>query len=308
MSGKICSERFDSLSYMRGISSWAGAFLGLAMVFPASPSTAQAPDNFRWVDFHSPNDQDVVNWVRRALEQQKWTAIREIGVEYDQALVITTNRNTAQGTPNRDSFSAWSVSLANRAVTHIIDGTNLRIEDWLLLDVTSPRELAVLYDDCADCDATTYFTTLHYDLRQHTWAARWLQGGGKTIAVWSAKAPLGVTQTQVFAVMADSNGHETLGTWSHLDHGKDKPAQDSVYRFDVDLQTGIERNQLLSGRDAASMKDRLCHGQDFVPGLSRGQDSALCVPPATEKPRYERKPVTTPPANNKGQSRPPGSR
>lgn len=291
---------------MRSLLCWAVALLMMAI--GVGSCTAQAPDSFRWIDFHSPNDQDVVNWVRRALDQQKWTAIREIGVEYDQALVITTNRNSGQGTPNRDSFSAWSVSLANRAVTHIIDGTNLRIEDWLLLDVASPRELAVLYDDCADCDPTTYFTTLHYDLRQHTWAARWLQGGGKTIAVWSAKAPLGVSQTQVFAVMADSNGHELLGKWSHLDHGKDKPVQDSVYRFDVDSQTGIERNQLLSGRDAASMKERLCHGQDFVPGLSRGQDSALCVPPAAEKPRYERKPVTTPPANNKGQSRPPGSR
>ena len=288
---------------MRSTFWWAVAFAVMAMVGSGS-STAQAPDSFRWIDFHSPNDQDVVNWVTRALQEQKWTAIREIGVQYDQALVITTSRNSPQGAPNRDSFSIWSVSLANRALTHLIDGTNLRISDWLLLDVTSPRELAVLYDDCADCDATTYFTTLHYDLRQHTWAARWLQGGGKTVTVWSAKAPLGVTRTQVFAVMADSNGHEVLGTWTHLDYGKEKQPEDSVYRFDVDSQTGVERNQLLFGRDAAVMKEHLCHGQDLVPGLSRGQNSALCAPPAADKPRYERKPVTTPPKNNQGQAQP----
>lgn len=290
---------------MRGIFWWAVAVVATAV--GAASCTAQAPDNFRWVDFHAPNDQDVVNWVRRALEQQKWTAIREIGVEYDQALVITTYRNSPQGAPNRDSFSVWSVSLANRAVTHIIDGTNLRIADWLLLDVTRPRELALVYDDCADCDATTYFTTVHYDLRQHTWAARWLQGGGKTVAVRSAKAPLGVTQTQVFAVMAESNGHEVLGTWSHLDYGKQKTAEDSLYRFDVDSQTGMERSQLLFGRDAAVMKERLCRG-DVVPGLSGGQDSALCVDPTAQKTHFERKPVTTPPKNNQGQSRPPGSK
>lgn len=288
---------------MRGACWWAGVVGALVVMFAAPPSIAQAPDNFRWVDFHSPNDQDVVNWVRRALEQQKWTAIREIGVEYDQALVITTNRNSPQAAPNRDAFSIWSVSLANRAVAHVIDGTNLKIADWVLLDVTSPRELAMLYDDCADCDATTYFTTLHYDLRQHAWAARWLQGGGKTIPVWSAKAPVGVIQTQVYAVLADSNGHEILGTWIHLDYGAGKTAQDSVYRFDVDSQTGIEQNQPLAGRDAATMKERLCHG-DTVPGLRRGQDSTLCVSPPTEKPKYERKPVTTPPKNNQGQSRP----
>ena len=287
---------------MRGFVVWTVALVVIATSVGAASSAAQAPDSFRWIDFHSPNDQDVVNWVTRALQEQKWTAIRDIGVQYDQALVITTNRNSAQATPNRDSFSVWSVSLANRALTHIIDGTNLRVMDWLLLDVGSPRELSVLYDDCSDCDATTYFTTLHYDLRQHTWAARWLQGGGKTVAVWSAKAPMGVTRTQVFAVMADSNGHEVLGTWSHLDYGKQKPAEESVYRFDVDSQTGSERNQLLSGREAASMKEHLCHGGDFVPGLSRGQNSVLCVEPAAEKSRHERKPVTTPPKNNQGRS------
>ena len=287
---------------MRSILRCAVALVATAVGAASCP--AQAPDSFRWVDFHSSADQDVVNWVTRALQEQKWTAIREIGVEYDQALVITTSRNSAQGTPSRDSFSIWSVSLANRALTHLIDGKNLRITDWLLLDPGSPRELSVLYEDCIDCDATTYFTTLHYDLRQHTWAVRWLQGGGKTIAVWSAKAPVGVVRTQVYGVMADSNGHEVLGTWSHLDYGKEKPAEDSVYRFDVDPQTGIERNQLLFGRDAASMKEHLCHGQDFVPGLSRGQDSSPCVEPAAGKQRYERKPVTTPPKNNQGQSRP----
>ena len=288
---------------MRGVVFWVVALVAMATSLGVGSSTAQAPDSFRWIDFHSPNDQDVVNWVTRALHEQKWTAIREIGVQYDQALVITTNRNSPQGAPSRDAFSIWSVSLANRALTHLIDGTNLRVTDWLLLDVGSPRELSVLYDDCSDCDATTYFTTLHYDLRQHSWAARWMQGGGKTVAVWTAKAPMGVSQTQVFAVMADSNGHEVLGTWSHLDYGKEKAVEESVYRFDVDPQTGIERNQRLFGRDAVSMKEHLCHGGDFVPGLSHGQSSALCVDPE-RPPRYERKPVTTPPKNNQGQSRP----
>jgi len=263
---------------------------------------AQAPDSFRWVDFHSPNDQDVVNWVTRALAAQKWTAIREIGVQYDGALVITTNRNSPQGTPNRDTFSIWSVSLANRAVTHLIDGTNLRLMDWLLLNVGQGRELSLLYDDCSDCEATTYFTALHYDLRQHIWNARWLEGT-KTIPVWTTKNPMGVMQTQVYAVLADSNGHEVLGAWNHLDYGGTKPAQDFVYRYDVDPQTDIERNTLLSGPDEARMKDRLCLGQDAVPGLNRGRNSELCQS-AAQKPVNQRRPVTTPPRNNQGQSRP----
>src|SRR5579859_462660 len=116
---------FDSLRDMRSILRCAVALI-VAAASASSPSTAQAPDAFRWIDFHSPNDQDVVNWVERALATQRWTAIREIGLQYDQALVITTFRNSPQATPNHDAFSIWSVSMSNRALTHIIDGTNLR--------------------------------------------------------------------------------------------------------------------------------------------------------------------------------------
>jgi hypothetical protein len=291
---------------MRGLSWWAIVGLQvLAMASFSCSSSAQAPDSFRWIDFHGQDDQDVVVWVTRALAGQKWTAIREIGVEYDAALVITSFRTSPQASPNHDTFSIWSVSLANRELTHIADGVNLHLTDWLLLDVGQGRELGALYDDCNDCQATTYFTTLHYDLRQHKFAGRWMKSG-KAVTVWSTNVALGATQTQVYAVMADDNGRETLGTWSHLDYGKEKPAEDAVYRYDIDQQSDTERSVVLSGKDAASMKDRLCRAQDAVPGLSRGQDSSLCE--ISVKPRYNGKPVTTPPANNHGQSVPPGVR
>lgn len=291
---------------MRCIPRWAIAgLIALATASGPSLSTAQAPDTFRWIDFHSPADQDVVVWVTRALDGQKWSAIREIGVQYDAALVVTNYRSSPQASPNRDNFTIWSISLADRKLTRIVDGTNLRLTDWLLLDVGQGRELGAIYDDCNDCAATTYFTAFHYDLSNHIWNGRWMLEG-KAVPISTANSPMGATQSQVWAVMSDSNGHETLGTWNHIDYGKTKPAEDFVYRYDVDPTTDIERNQLLSGHDAATMKDRLCHAQDAVPGLFRGQESELCqtTPP---KPHNERKPVTTPPANNQGQSKPPGA-
>ncbi|MGA9584488.1 MAG: hypothetical protein WBQ95_04120 [Terracidiphilus sp.] len=288
---------------MRGIPRWAIAgFIASTMATVTSSCTAQAPDTFRWIDFHSPADQDVVVWVTRALDNEKWTAIREIGVEYDAALVIATIRANPQAAPDRDTFSIWSISLSDRKLTHLVDGANLRLMDWLLLNVGQGGELSALYDDCNDCQATTYFTAFHYDLRQHTFAARWMQGG-EAAPVWASNPALGVTQTQVFAVMADGNGRETLGTCNHLDYGKEKPAEETVYRYDIDPLSDGERTQLLSGRDAATMKDRLCRAEDAVPGLSRGQDSSVCQ--TSQKPHHERRPVTTPPANNQGQSRPP---
>ena len=78
-----------------------------------------------------------------------------------------------------------------------------------------------------------------------------------------------------------------------------------LYRYDLDPFSGLERTQLLSGKEADAMKQRLCPAQDAAPDLARGQDSPLCQ--QTLKPRPERKPVTTPPANNHGQSAPPGA-
>jgi len=44
---------------------------------------AAADRHFRWVDFHSSEDQSIVIWVTRSMQVEKWTAIREIGVLYD---------------------------------------------------------------------------------------------------------------------------------------------------------------------------------------------------------------------------------
>lgn len=300
---KFCLESSAIGKPLRGL--WRVITL-IALVLGAIPIGAQqAPDTFRWIDFHSAKDQDVVVWVTRALDGQRWTSIRDIGVEYDAALVFTSMRAGLQAAGNADTLSAWSVSLTTRAVTPLLSGVNLRLLDWMLFAEGKPRELGALYDNCRDCEATTFFTAFYYDLRSHGWAARWMRGG-QAVPVWTSAAPPGVTQTQIYAAMADPNGHETFGTWNHLEYGNQKAAEDFVYRYDLDPSGGIERTQLLFGRDAAAMKLRLCRPDDTVADLARGQDSMLCQ--KGQKMRWERKPVTTPPAHNQGQSSPPGAR
>ena len=257
------------------------------------------------MDFKSQADQDVIVWVTRALAAEKWTAIREIGVQYDAALVVTTLRPTPQSPANADTFAVWSVSLTNHAVTPLLKGANLRLLDWMRFREGGLLEVGVLYDNCNVCAADTYFTAFRYDISQHTFAARWMRGE-QAIPVWSANAPAGVAWSQVYAVLAEPNGREFVSTWNNFDYGKLKPAEDFVYQYDLDPFRGLERTQLLSGKQAEAMKQRLCRGQDAVPGLTRGQDSQLCL--EILRPGYERKPVTTPPANNHGQSVPPGAR
>jgi hypothetical protein len=285
---------------------WKHRFFSLILVFLSSMAvSAEAQqDSFRWIDFHSAKDQDIVIWVTRSLEPEKWTAIREIGVEYDAALVVTTQRTTPQSPANADSFAVWSVSLTTHAVTPLLTGVNPRWLEWIQLGEGKPREPAFLYDNCAECAADTYLTAFRYDVTQHGWTARWMRGG-QGVPVLSANAPAGVDWTQVYAVVSEPNGRQQVGTWSHFDYGKIKPAEDFVYLYEVDPASGLERTQLLSGKPAEALELRLCGAQEAA-GLAHGQDSLLCQ--QLVKPRAERRPVTTPPANNRGRSEPPGHR
>ena len=262
----------------------------------------QAPDTFRWIDFHSPKDQDTVVWVTRSLAVQDWTAIREIAVEYDAALVVTTKRANPQSAANADTFSVWSVSLTNHIVAPLISGVNLRWLDWMRFADGAPEELAILYDNCHDCVANTYFTAFHYDVPTHRWIARWIRGG-QGAPMWSANTPPGIQWTQVYAGIAEPNGREYVATWSHFDYDNKKPSNDVVFRYELDPISGLERSQQLVGKMPTAMQMRLCRAQDAVPDLQRGQDSQLCRD--LIKPIPERKPVTTPPGNNRGQSAPP---
>jgi hypothetical protein len=285
----------------RFLSALIAAALAVAAPMPAQ----QAPENFRWIDFHSAKEADTIAWVTRSLEPEKWTAIREIGVQYDAALVVTTLRANPQSQPATDTFTVWSLSLTNHSLTPLIKGVNLRLLDWMLLAEGHPRELAALYDDCNECAATTFFSAFHYDFTQHIWVARWMRGT-QAAPVWSANPPAGVALSQLYAVLAEPNGRQLIATWSHFDYGKEKDPEDSVFRYDLDPFSNLERTQLLSGKEAESMKQRLCTAQGAIPSLVRGQDSPLCQ--QTQKPQPERKPVITPPANNHGQSQPPKAR
>jgi hypothetical protein len=263
---------------------------------------AQPPtDTFRWVDFHSTQDQSIVVWVTRSLQVEKWTAIREIGVLYDAALIVTSNRTSPQSSPDTDTFTIWNASLTSHVIAPLLTGVNLRWFDWEHFVDGGPAELTLLYDNCGECAASTFFTAFRYDAAHHMWTLRWLRGG-QGVLVWNAVPPTatGITWTQVYAVMGGADGRALLATWNHFEYGKQKPPSNTVFRYDVDPMTGLDRTIELTGHDAEEMELRLCRGQDTVQGLERGQDSAACTQLMSTQP--QRKPVTTPPANNRGQS------
>lgn len=239
------------------------------------PDAAQQSGSFYWVNFHSPKDQSIVVWVTRSLVVADWTNIREIGVMYDSALVVTTNRATPQSLPDTDSFNVWDVSLTSHMVTPLLKGVHLRWLALLRFFASSPMEPAVLYDNCRQCAANTYFTAFHYNVATRRWEARWVNGG-EGVAVWNTNHPAGMDWTQVYAVVTAGNGIAQLVTWNHFDFGPGKPPEDSIFRYDVDPFSGLDRTAVVSGRELEATKTALCNAQDAVTGLARGQDSDLC--------------------------------
>lgn len=279
-----------------------------ALVLAIPLSAQQTSDTFRWIDFHSAQDQNIVAWVTRSLQVENWTAIREIGVVYDAALVVTATRTKPDAAPGDDTFTVWNASLTSHAVAPLVTGVNLRWFDWQHFANGAPTELTVLYDNCVNCAASTFFTAFHYNVPQHTWEARWIRGGQGALA-WSATSSSngGVVWTQVYAVMNAGDGREQLCAWNHFDYGKQREPSNTIFCYDADPFSGLDRTQEVSGKEAEdAMELRLCRGQDAVQGLERGQDSDVCQQLLNAKPL--RKPVTTPPANNQGRSAPPGGR
>ena len=177
---------------------WAA--FGLAVLLLSVPLCAEQ-DPFRWMDFHAEKDQDIVVWVTRALATENWSAIREIGVRWDAALVITTLRATPQSVPGTDTFAIYSVSLTNHAVTLLLRGANLRHLDYMHFAPSATEEPAILFDNCANCAADTYLTSFYYDPHQHMWGARWLRGN-QAVPLWTASTPPGIEWTQIYAAMA----------------------------------------------------------------------------------------------------------
>jgi hypothetical protein len=258
------------------------AALIAALFVAAIPASSQQPDtpqpqpgDFYWVNFHSQKDQNVVAWVTRSLAVADWTAIREIGVMYDAALVVTSNRAKAQSLPDTDSFNVWNVSLTSHLVTRVLSGVNLRWLASLRLFAGAPMEPAVLYDNCRQCAANTYFTTFHYNIVTRRWEARWVNGG-EGVTVWNTNHPAGMDWTQVYAVVTGGNGIAQLLTWNHFDFGPGKPPEDSIFRYDVDPFSRLDRTAVVTGKQVDDAKTELCGAQDAVAGLARGQDSDLC--------------------------------
>ncbi len=249
------------------------------MLGPHLICRAQVLDGFAWIDQKS--DAQTVARVAQLLSGKPYSALREIGVVGQQALVITTLRKDPIANPANDTFTAYGVSLKDGSVEELLDGANLRYIDWQKFYDYDTPELIALYDDCAQCKPTTFLTAFYIDRRTRRWGARWRRE--------IAGAPLysaDTTKNYVYALFMNVDQKVVLDTWASYPEqnktgGKGAALKSSrggeylfEYRIDIPSDQGTSRPLTL--RDALPVKQRLCKGEKIVFGIAGGQDSEAC--------------------------------
>jgi hypothetical protein len=280
----------------------------VVLIFLSSPMLrAQSIENFRWLDLRQPSDVQTI--VARALMNEPYTALREVGyigvppkepatppakaaaatasgtsnlvsnvlkmpVPRDaHLLVITAERSNSSALPDNDILSVYDVNQRQITATLLLRGPGLRILGWLRLWREGTPELVATYDDCTECQRTTFFTTFHIDMKTQQWQVRWPRStAGAPIFSEGQEANGG---QQVYALLDDEAGRVVLGTWAHFStHGR--PDTDVVYAYRVEYYGSHEAAEPMVGTQARAFEQRLCGGQGVLFGLADGQDSALC--------------------------------
>jgi hypothetical protein len=237
---------------------------------------AQVPDGFHWINLES--DKVTMAVVRRALQGQSFTAIREVGVKDNFALVITANRDADASVPSEDQLTIYSIALSTAKMQPIVNGYDIRLWEWM---GKNSEDLTISYYDCSDCEPAGLFTALH--LKPNVgWVARWqskkdgLNPGG-VIFVGDAGEPYTDDDvTEVFAVIKAADNSYAAGSWTHSYNTTTRKTEDSVLRYRVDMVTGKDIAETLTGARTEAWKRRICKEPLTLSRPNQGQDSQIC--------------------------------
>ncbi len=240
---------------------------------------SQVPDGFRWVDLR--REVSTVANIANALKGENYTAIREIGVWGEFALVMTAWRESGQATPLGDEWAVYSVSQRDWNAKELISGYNLEIKDWISFQSNGTQDLGVVYMDCWECEPGSLFTALHYDPREG-WRARWTNDKdpnhpGIVFLITDVGDPYTNEDVdQVFALITPPDGVASVGTWYYSKDLSTGKISDAATKFSVDQATGKDKAISLSGPAAKTWELKLCEAAYSPFGLSQGQSSRAC--------------------------------
>ena len=251
----------------------------IACLFLRVPAHGQTPSGFRWVDFK--REAATVSKVERALKDEDYSAIREIGLADGFALVLTVRRESGQTDFAGDLWRVYNLPTTTWIPQALLIGYNLQVKDWIKFQVRASQDLGVIYMDCWECEPATLFTALHYDPHSG-WRARWTNDKdpnhpGITMRITDVGDPYTNEDVdQIFSVTGSEKEVATVGTWYRSKDLTTGKISETVTKFWIDQSTGKEKSAGLTGPQATAWKFVLCKPRDSPYGLSQGQSSRAC--------------------------------
>jgi len=231
------------------------------------------------VDFK--RESATVQKVEQALRAEDYTAVREVGVSGDSALVMVINREVDQAVPEGDQWSVYNVSMKSGRVETVLVGYSLQIKGWISFRSRDEQDLAIVYLHCWECEPASLFTAFHYDPRDG-WRARWVnkenvKQPGITFRVTDVGDPYTNEDVdQVFAVLAPTDGAASVGTWYRSRDLATGKTREEAVKYSVDLSTGEDKSTVLIGSKAREWELQLCKARDSWSGPAMGQSSRAC--------------------------------
>lgn len=253
------------------------ALLTIPLLLLITTARAQLPANFSWINIES--DKKVMPIVRRALHDNSITAIREVGVQGNYALVMTASREDGSPTPDYDLWTIYNIALDSGKSRVMANGYGVKIQDWIPL---SGNELAMTYYDCWECEAATLFTTIHF-VKGLGWQARWPNKSNETNSFKPGAVLLNADygeseeeDRQIYAIVKQPNKSFAVGNWTQFRNDTTGKLEDDVERYFIDPATGQDRVERLTGKAAQDWERTLCTQSNILIQPSSGQDSRLC--------------------------------
>jgi hypothetical protein len=250
-------------------------FTVLAALAVGVRSNADTPQGFRWANLET--DSATMAKVRTALKGVAITAIREVGIEGDYALVMAVNREIDAPTPDYDQWYIYNLSLKTGQKRLLAFGYGVKQIDWI---GPGASELEITYYDCWECEAATLLTTLR--LTRTGWKARWVQ---KSEHVDYPQPGALVQETpeddtnevdQVFALVEGTSKSVEAGSWFHARNLQTGKIEDDVYRYWVDPTTDADHVDTVKGQAAVAWERKICDRSEIVSEPGIGQDSKAC--------------------------------
>ena len=240
---------------------------------------AQPPAGFHWVNFKQ--EPDTVNRIAQVLRGEDYSAIREIGVLADAALVFTTTRETDTDTPDGDMWTVYSISGEAGSFRKLFSGYEVHVAAWLKFAAGGDADLGITYLDCSGCEPAMLFTALHYE-RNEGWRARWpAKNPNRPPGILLMSSDAGAPDTdedveQIWAVLAPPSAPASVGTWYHARNRTTGQVTNLVTKWQVGPSSREEEPVTLNGSAAGEWERTLCKPVDGLSTVMGGQDAKSC--------------------------------